>query len=79
MNALLYCGDCGVRLRVKRNGVVIDRLSQDRSPYQAYHGDVLECPECGFSLLKTAAEPGTESHRPDYEQVVAGADYTVIG
>jgi hypothetical protein len=51
----LVCLDCRKFLRVKKNGVVIEEGMPNGSggwqSYKLWHGDLYECPDCGFQLV----------------------------
>lgn len=76
---MLFCPKCERPLRVVKNGVIIERQSIEAMPYQVFHGDVWGCPMCGNEVLKTAKEPWTESHKPDYAEEAAKAEHVVYG
>lgn len=60
------CG-CGRFMRVKKNGVTVEEVTEDGSPYKLWDADLLECVECGTEIIAGFGRgPLAEHYQPDY-------------
>lgn len=60
------CG-CGRFMQVKKNGVTVEELLEDGSPYKLWDADLLECTECGVEMISGfGRNPLAEHWQPDY-------------
>jgi hypothetical protein len=46
----VLCG-CGRFMRVKRNGVTVEELTETGTPYKLWDADLWECVECGVEII----------------------------
>lgn len=48
----LVCVNCQTRLRIKRNGILtVDMFQDPPEPYEAFTGDLWECPGCKAQIV----------------------------
>lgn len=60
------CG-CGRFMRVKKNSVTVEELTEDGAPYKLWDADLLECVECGVELIAGFGKgPLAEHWQPTY-------------
>jgi hypothetical protein len=62
----ILCG-CGRFMRVKKNGVTVEELFEDGSPYRLFDADLWGCEECGAEVISGfAQQPLAEHYQPSY-------------
>jgi hypothetical protein len=62
------CG-CGRFMRVKKNGVTVEELTEKGEPYKLWHADLMECIECGVEVIGGFGKgPLAEHWQPDYTE-----------
>jgi len=64
----LLCG-CGRFMRVKKNSVTVEELTEDGEPYKLWDADRWQCPGCGAEVIAGFGKgPIAESWQPTYAQ-----------
>lgn len=59
--------NCGRFMRVKKNGVTVEELLEDGTPYKLWDADLWDCPECGREIITGfGREPLAEHWQPTY-------------
>lgn len=54
-------------MRVKKNGVTVEEVTEDGRPYKLWDADLLECVECGCEMIAGFGRgPLAEHYQPDY-------------
>jgi hypothetical protein len=62
----VLCG-CGRFMRVKKNSVTVEELTEDGRPYKLWDADLYECVECGVEIITGFGRgPFAEHYQPDY-------------
>lgn len=62
----VLCG-CGRFMQVKRNGVTVEELLEDGSPYKLWDADLWACVECGVEIVAGFGRaPLAEHWQPEY-------------
>jgi hypothetical protein len=62
----ILCG-CGRFLRVKKNSVTVEELTEDGQPYKLWDADLWECPECGVEIIAGFGQgPIAEHYQEQY-------------
>jgi len=65
-NGHYLCG-CGRFMVVVKNGVTVEELLEDGSPYKLWDADLVECPECGTRIVSGFGRaPLAEHWHPAY-------------
>ena len=45
------CVPCGVFMKCEQNGVTVEELMEDGSPYKLWDADKYRCPSCGYEVV----------------------------
>lgn len=54
-------------MRVKKNSVTVEELTEDGRPYKLWDADLFECVECGVEVVSGFARaPLAEHYQPTY-------------
>jgi hypothetical protein len=62
------CG-CGRFMMVKRNSVTVEELLEDGAPYKLWDADLMECPECGVTVIAGfGRQPLAQHWQPSYQE-----------
>ena len=60
---------CGLFMRVKKNGVTVEELLEDGSPYKLWDADLWECVGCGVEVVSGfGSQPIAEHWQPNYAE-----------
>lgn len=74
------CVQCQTYLATRKTGAVVLETYEDGRPYKVWHADLLECPDCGFQIIKGfAMQPCAVSHEPDFEKELQRVEITING
>jgi DNA-directed RNA polymerase subunit RPC12/RpoP len=64
---LPICAECNRSMRPEKNGVTVEELMDDGSPYKLWKGDRYICPECTTRVIVGIAEvPLAEHYQEGY-------------
>lgn len=70
---------CGVFMRVKQNGVIVEELLEDGSPYKLWSADLYECPNCAANIITGFANnPLAFNWQKEYAQLKQQAETRTI-
>lgn len=59
----IICANCQTQFRIKKNGVLaVDMFDRPERPYEAYTGDLWECPGCGARIVAGFGELPVAAH-----------------
>ena len=62
----VLCG-CGRFMRVKKNSVTVEELTEDGAAYKLWDADLFECVECGVEIITGFGQiPLAEHWQPTY-------------
>lgn len=62
----VLCG-CGRFMKVGKNGVTVEELLDDGSPYKLWDADRYQCPECHAEVTTGfGSQPLAEHYQPTY-------------
>jgi hypothetical protein len=75
----VVCGCCMVKMRPKKNGVVLQALNEGK-PYYKVMADEWECPSCGNSVyIGFGQEPIAVKHAVDYRGIGFDGSFELSG
>jgi len=72
------CETCDMEFVIAKNGVIVEMLMADGSPYYKAVGDRWQCPSCKISIVTGLApiaehwEPSYDNHKADVHAHFAG-------
>jgi len=74
------CVQCQTYLATRKTGVTVLETFEDRRPYKVWQADLLECPDCGFQVVKGfGMQPIAICHQPDFEKELQRVEITING
>ena len=63
------CVACNRFMRIEKNGVTVEELMDDGSPYKLWDADKYKCPSCGHEVISGfGRQPIAEHYQENYAQ-----------
>lgn len=63
----VICGECLVEMRCIKNGVEVEMMLEDNSPYYKAQADKYGCPTCGKEVIYGMGNPYAFHHQENYK------------
>jgi len=63
------CGDCNIEMRPQKNGVDIEMITEDGSPYYKISSDRYACPNCLRTIYVGMGEPFAFHFQDNYDNI----------
>jgi len=74
------CVQCQTYLATRKTGITVLETFEDLRPYKVWQADLLECPDCGFQVVKGfGLQAVATHHEPDFEQELQRVEITING
>lgn len=79
---MIVCVKCSRQMRPKQNGVDVTELARNKAeywPYKVWEGDLLECQDCGITVVYIGDNhgqlPWKEHHQEGFDEAAFKAPY----
>ncbi len=71
---MLFCNQCGIPMKVEKNGVACVDVDHEGKPYKVYMGDTYQCPCCDRRVTATKHNPAYVSWQSDFKETLIRFD-----